>query len=590
MSNDIHLVELTAFIQGDSTTSNTIGLGQQTFVLTNDIGFRLNMDVTADAGSGNDMTGSVTSYTKSTKTLIINITSINGSGTFASWVISGTVILRFATNIGFSIEPLEVPPNSVYEPRVVDPGNFEINLFRRGSTIGKSQVGFGTVVLNNSDGFLDPLIDYGMDGRQIIIRLGTDDSDYPSGFTTLFTGTINQPEFNTSAVNIRIRDRQGEVANEPFQNTKYLGDNVLPDGVEGVPDDIKGKPKPILYGVALNFEPPLVNTSKLVYQISDEEIASIENVYDERVIMVVASQFGSLAALLAAGPPSTGKFDFYLGSSSDGAYFRLKNPVGLVTCDATQGATAADRTTAQIANQVLQRIDATGFISSSISDLDTENNSIIGIWINTNETIIGDVLDEILETVGGFWVLNNDGDFIIGRLIEPSGSPLKTFIDQELIGSSKFITVANNDPGNGIPTFRINLNYKRNYRITSASEIAGSVSIIDRNFIFQKFRGITSTDNNVITLHLLAREFNIDTLYSLEADAQTESDRVLTLYKTRRDTVMITLCTDIVKDLNLNDVVSINIERFTWSGGKIFVIIGIINNYRKGSTTLILWG
>lgn len=68
-----------------SVTSNTIGIGAKTFTVAT--GLVIHTGDPALAVSGvNQMSGTVTSYTGST--LVLNITSIIGSGTFTAWTIS----------------------------------------------------------------------------------------------------------------------------------------------------------------------------------------------------------------------------------------------------------------------------------------------------------------------------------------------------------------------------------------------------------------------------------------------------------------------------------------------------------------------
>ena len=101
------------------------------------------------------------------------------------------------------------------------------DIFSNGTTMGQSRVGFGEVLLVNLDGGLDYMIDYGYDGRSIIIRYGDETASYPSGFTTVFKGTMEQASFEFKQVSIKIKDRQAELASKKFQLTKYTGGNTL---------------------------------------------------------------------------------------------------------------------------------------------------------------------------------------------------------------------------------------------------------------------------------------------------------------------------------------------------------------------------
>lgn len=72
-----------------STTSNTIGTGSKTFTTSASLSFGTGDVVTATSGV-NSMSGTVISYASTT--LVINVTSVVGSGTFTSWVITGSPI------------------------------------------------------------------------------------------------------------------------------------------------------------------------------------------------------------------------------------------------------------------------------------------------------------------------------------------------------------------------------------------------------------------------------------------------------------------------------------------------------------------
>jgi hypothetical protein len=82
-----------------SSTSNTIATGSKTFALTADANVNrdwpvgANVIVVAQAGATGSMTGVVTSYTPSTQSLVINVTSVTGSGTSTDWRI-GSLDMR----------------------------------------------------------------------------------------------------------------------------------------------------------------------------------------------------------------------------------------------------------------------------------------------------------------------------------------------------------------------------------------------------------------------------------------------------------------------------------------------------------------
>lgn len=228
-------------------------------------------------------------------------------------------------------------PNQVYDPRVIDPGNFTRQMFSGRSLFTPSEGNGGVVIIANADGALDYLFQHTFNGRTLRILLGTNTPINWASYQTVLIGTIDQATFSFSSsqpsqIIFRVRDKKA-LLNKPIQSVKFLGNNSLPDGVEGVEDDLKGKPKPKCFGECFNVSPPLVNTSKLIFQVHDGVIEEIVTVYDKGVALTKGDPIASVAAMLTT-TPAAGEWDYYLGSGSDGAYFRLgSSPAGAITAD-----------------------------------------------------------------------------------------------------------------------------------------------------------------------------------------------------------------------------------------------------------------
>jgi hypothetical protein len=147
--------------------------------------------------------------------------------------------LYFA-NVGFSSKPSDTPANTHFDERIKQAALLRRDLFDALTTSGRSRTGYGDLVLGNGDGALDALIGYGFDGRAITIRQGTPGAAYPSGYTTLLVGTMEQVEVGRETVTVKLRDRQAEL-NVPLQATKYAGDNALPAGLCRAPHRAAGR-------------------------------------------------------------------------------------------------------------------------------------------------------------------------------------------------------------------------------------------------------------------------------------------------------------------------------------------------------------
>lgn len=349
-----------------------------------------------------------------------------------------------------------------YEPRLKQPGNFSQNTFSSGTTRGASQTGYGEIILLNPDGGLDAMTTYGFDGRKVVLR-----KIIAGVATILMSCSMEQPTPSWDEVPIRIKDKQ-QVFNVAIQPTKYLGNNVLPDGVEGT-DDIKGQPKPLLYGYGYNISPVCVNTARLIYQVSDSALLSITAVRDRGVPLTAGTAY-TTAAEMQANPPTPGTYRVYLA----GGMFRLGSlPSGAITCDATEGSTAASRSAAQIANRIALRVITAGEIDSAdITALDTANNAEVGTYIST-ETTISSVLDSIIGSIGGWYGFDSVGVLNMGRIEAPAAGPIATLTEAEIIEIQRNAT---NDQGRGVPPYKVNLNYNKNHTIQPAGTLAGSAA------------------------------------------------------------------------------------------------------------------
>ena len=195
-----------------------------------------------------------------------------------------------------------------YLPRLLQPLNFRRDLYAAATTGGQSRASFGEMRLINNDGGLDYIKGYAVVGRQVRMYIGDVSQTYNS-FEPLIVGKVNRILFNNNDITIQLRDQLDDL-NTPLQTNKYLGTNVLPDGVEGSPtDDIKDKPKPLVFGSIINAVPVCVNTSKLIYQINDGPISGT-TVYDNGVALTLGVSY-EFEADMESIAPSPGEFRQY---------------------------------------------------------------------------------------------------------------------------------------------------------------------------------------------------------------------------------------------------------------------------------------
>jgi len=497
---------------------------------------------------------------------------------------SGTTqTLRFSSE-SYTTSPADTPANTFYEPRVKTPADITRNLFSSGTTSGESRVGYGVVELTNTDGGLDYMLPYGYDGRALTIKIGNHGDAY-SAFTTIVSGTMEQVEFSIDRVTILARDKLA-VLDLPLQKTEFAGTNTLPAGVEGTAD-IKGQKKPICYGKVYNVAPPLVNTSKLIYQVHNEAVSDVPAVYDRGVALTRATPDYANVAAMELTAPSAGTYK--VCTTSTGSYFRLgASPAGLLTADVTQGANAAARTTAQIIKLMAIKggVSAGDINASDVTALDTANSSEVGIWIFGDDSALA-VIDAVARSVGAWYGYDATGQFRMGQFATPSGAADIEITEGNILSIEKLRT---QDTDRGIPAYKVILSYLKNYTVQD-SDLSGSVTDARRNVIKNDSANVTATDATIKNQFLYATEIIRDTLLIDATAAGTEATRLLTLYKTRRDLYEVRIALDVAEHLpDLNDVANMTLDRFGLDSGKLFRIIGISTNYATNRATLTLWG
>jgi hypothetical protein len=105
---------------GRSTTSNSIGNGSKTFTTQSGLNFQTGETITAMylANGATQMTGTVVSYNGTT--LVLNISSVSGSGTYAAWIFSRpaqTIITNNYANT-WNVALLDITENAALDIEV----------------------------------------------------------------------------------------------------------------------------------------------------------------------------------------------------------------------------------------------------------------------------------------------------------------------------------------------------------------------------------------------------------------------------------------------------------------------------------------
>lgn len=178
--------------------------------------------------------------------------------------------------------------------------------------------------------------------------------------------------------------------------------------LEGDPN-LEGKPKPLCFGRCLNVTPVLVSPNLLTYQVhGGGPIAAIDAVYDKGVALV--------------GPAGPGSPQYSVDLER-GTFTLNQQPIGEITADVQGDAT--DEVFAETVATVIARLvttygpfETTDLETATFDALDLEAPFPVGLYISGERTIL-DVLDELINSVGGFYGFNRAGLLCVGRFEAP---------------------------------------------------------------------------------------------------------------------------------------------------------------------------
>ena len=192
-----------------------------------------------------------------------------------------------------------------------------------------------------------------------------------------------------------------------------------------------------------------------------------------------------------------------------------------------------------------------------------------------------------MSSVGAWFGSDTAGVFRCGRLEVPTGTSVGTITATEVISIER---TASNDPGVGIPAWKIKLGYQRIW--FAQDDLTASVTAARKGFLAQEYRRIEASDAAVFTANLTSPEVEILTTLAVEADATAEAARRLTVYKTRRDMLQVRVRVDyaLASVLDLGKIVTLQLNRYGLSAGKKFLVLGLRTDMRGRMFDLTLWG
>lgn len=428
-----------------------------------------------------------------------------------------TLTLRYATG-RYCTTATDTPPLTQYDPRVVQPGLLRMEIpSLQGGGITTSH---GQIVLDNSDGELNELVSFGFDGQSFVLRRGQDDAAL-STFTEVMRGTMQQATVDHRQAVIRLIGRDA-LFDKPFWNTRFLGNNVPPNGLEG-DVTLAGKQKPLVLGTVYGIDPPCVNKSRNIYLLSTSVVAP-SDVRVAGVALTAGAAYTSQADM-EANAPAAGTYRVW----TDGAaatYFRIPTPNGVVTCSASEPILPSSPIWWPILYRMAQGAGvAAGEFQTAISTSPptpyywpagaSYPNDVpaVGLWLTDGTGLTyRQAMDRIARSVGawyGFvhWGGTPGATMKFGAEVL-SGAGNTPSYDQTSVLQLR--AVADPGEGRGLPAWRVEVRFRQNVRPLAPAD-APAVNPQDLGPLGQETLALTVEDGAVLAKAPGARAVSFQT-------------------------------------------------------------------------------
>ncbi len=320
-----------------------------------------------------------------------------------------------------------------------------ITFERRVSTIfwggGSSRAALGAIELANADGGLDDLVYADLRDGAIRIFIGDDQTPF-SALTQVAVAVIDRVEtVGEQSLRVVTASRDALFSRAAATSTYSSGDQI-------------GRVRPKVYGGVLNVPALATDISNLIFSVHDSSSFVMQGVRDRGAVLTPTTQWDTYS--------TSPHFGFEL----------LQATSGRITADVEgpRPDTGYDRY--QLPNVVRQvLIDAgwSDYDSDMLPDLQTAlgEDMRLGYFVDGAVTF-KQILDEIADSIAGWWYVDHLGDFQLSPLTLPSGTPEIEITETELASE---VTVRFDDAP-GLSTTIAGL---RNWHVHSTDELAGSV-------------------------------------------------------------------------------------------------------------------
>lgn len=501
---------------------------------------------------------------------------------------NGSTRTFYFTDAPFTTLPDDALPDQYFVTRISQATDTSRNIFREGTTQGRSEIALSSIVLHNADRAFDLLQQY--DCRRAVVRCGLESETTYAGHAVIASGVIEHlPRFAKPTIEFVLSGAR-DLLKFPLQQNKYGGTNVLPNGIDGTAD-IEGREKPWVFGAAKEVPLVCVNTAKLIYHGHDGACDQFLQCKDNGVPLTYNGSYASQADLENdALAPLPGHYKVWAAQSMA----RLgSSPVGVVTGDVTVGATSADRTRAKAVRAVWEKAGyvADDMLLSDLSAMDTRDPHEVQFCVLDNTT--GEAVCDQIAVPDAWWGPNKDGLLRFSPVDKPNATPSVTFTEFSIYPDQIVMEPAD-DPERGRPLKKQTFQYAKIHNVNKNP--AAGLTSAEKEFLAQEYRSVFMEDAAVGVTYENAATRTIATLYATEAGARAALLREFALRKTERYRFTFTARYTLQHAaIDLGDIIGLDypgfgLKLFGDTIGRAFLVIGIQPNAKARTIQFTVWG
>jgi hypothetical protein len=501
-----------------------------------------------------------------------------------------TVTFGFADRGGFMTAPTDTPASTFYPGRVKQALNFEVSLFEGRTWWGRSKIGQGVMKLSNPDGALDYLDEYSFDGRRWRILEG-DENAALADFAPIFTGVMARHDSALGEITINLRDRLAEL-DKPLCANVYAGTNSGPDGVEGG-ESLKGKRKAVCLGPCKNVKAEIVNTSSLMLQFNDGAVEDLGNFRHNGAPWARGQDFSTLAGLKAATvPAATVATCLAAGFGKAGS-----RPTGILTADVKgmkAGGVYRD-TLAGLLRYLLTAhggIPETDLVLSSFDTLEAARPGKVDLRVDNDETILS-ACDRLCASGLAWYAQDEFGKIHVGKLGLPAGPALATV--EDVLRSEALERLPHQVTEDGMPAWRVTVKWGENHTVQEKTSLAAvltedAAQAAYVEWLGKQWRTAVAEDSTVKTAYPNAKEIEVETRLTSQADADALAAEILAMFKVPRDFWRIKTPPAHLAGVRLGTDVLFKHRRFGLNAGRLFTATGLVLDLGRRFGRLTMWG